>query len=422
MRLAIALAIVGLMLLMPALPSAVNTHAQENKLVVALDLGHGESDKYINYIMSNITFVDFILINGTINSTVLQNVDILILGQPTVSFSVDEMDAIYEWLMSGNKTLWVAGDSDYGSGNETQKIVNNLLEYIGAKLRVEYASVYDDYHNCGRFYRVLFKVEPDNVPELRTEIISENITKPILGHGPAPLIWVDENGTAHDIVNETFPGLVRIAWSYDSAYIGDNTLPPPLVYDPFLYGQGSGNHTFVFIAAEYWPDYNDIIVVSGESPYGDYEPIWSPEYYGVQLDGPQFITNMIKWFVTMITLGPATPSTTTNETTTTSPAQNTTTSPQETTTPPAETTTTTTTPPATTLPETTTSEQTTTTPTETTTSGAGGTTTSTAAGGAATSSESETTAAGGGGLNTPLIAGIVVIIIIIIAALLVIKK
>ena len=88
MRLAIALAIVGLMLLMPALPSAVNTHAQENKLVVALDLGHGESDKYINYIMSNITFVDFILINGTINSTVLQNVDILILGQPTGSYAV----------------------------------------------------------------------------------------------------------------------------------------------------------------------------------------------------------------------------------------------------------------------------------------------------------------------------------------------
>ncbi len=417
MRLAIAIAIVGLMLLMPVMPSTVASHAQENKPVVALDLGHGESEKYINYIMSNITFVDFVLINGTINSTVLENVDILILGQPTVSFSVDEMDAIYNWLMSGNKTLWVAGDSDYGSGNETQKIVNNLLEYIGAKLRVEYASVYDDYHNCGRFYRVLFQVNPDNVPELHTEIISENITRPILGHGPAPVIWVDENGTAHDIVNETFPGLVRIAWSYDTAYIGDNNPPPPLVYDPFAYGQGSGNHTFVFIAAEYWADYNDIIVVSGESPYGDYEPTWSPEYHGVELDGPQFVTNMIKWFITVETMTTGGGETTT---TTTATVPENTTSTVTTTTPPITMTTTTTTTSTTT--QTTQTTTTTTSPTQTTTttqpSGGAGISESTTG----TNTTSSGTPTGGGGVNTPLIAGIIVIIIIIIAALLVMKK
>ncbi len=311
------------------LAAAVPTHhvmtasatTATGQVVVAVDLSHGESDKYLDYIMNNITFVNWTVIeNGPITSDILSNVDVLILGQPTVAFSTDEMDAIVEWLSSGNKVLWVAGDSDYGSGNETQKLVNNLLEYIGAKLRIEYASVYDDIHNCERFYRVLFQVNPDNVPDLHTDMITENITKPILGHGPAPLIWVDDEGNPHDIVNDTFPGLIRIVWSYDTAYIGDNNPPLPLVYDPLVYGRGTGNHTFVFIAAEYWSDKNDLIVVSGESPYGDYEPIWSPEYYNVSLDGPQFITNMIKWFSYLVTSAAPTTTTTTTTTTTSTPS------------------------------------------------------------------------------------------------------
>ncbi|MCE4600512.1 MAG: GldG family protein [Desulfurococcales archaeon] len=276
--------------------------AQSNTITVAVDLSHGESDKYLGYIQGNITFVNWVNITeGPITTDMLQGVDVLILGQPTIAFSPDEMDAIAQWLASGKKVLWVAGDSDYGSGNATQVYVNDLLEYIGAKLRVEYASFYDDIHNAQRFYRVLVHVQVDNNPDLETSMIAEGITKPILAHGPAPLIWVDDEGNPHDPVTETFDGLIRILWSYDTAYIGDNNPPLPLVYDPILYGHGAGNFTFVFLAAEYHPDTNDVIVVSGESPYGDYEPTWSWEYYGVALDGPKFVTNMISWFKTLIT-------------------------------------------------------------------------------------------------------------------------
>ena len=305
-----------------AFSHAFVVHAATKKITVAVDLSHGESEKYLGYMQGNITFVNWVNITkGPITYDMLKNIDVFIIGQPTVAFSPDEMDAIAKWLQDGGHILWVAGDSDYGNGYKTQQYVNDLLQYIGAKLRVEYASFYDDIHNAGAFYRVLVQVKPDNVPELNTSIISQGITKPILAHGPAPLIWVDENGKAHDITKETFPGLVRIAWSYNTSYIGDNNPPAPLVYDPLDYGKGAGNFTFVFIAAEYHKDMKDVIVVSGESPYGDYEPTWSPEYHGVKLDGPKFVTNMIKWFqwLELHVLAKA-PATTTTTTTTTSPA------------------------------------------------------------------------------------------------------
>ncbi len=311
----VGLVFVALFLVAPlALSNGLIAKAEANKITIAVDLSHGESEKYLNFIQGNITSVKWVNItNGPITYDMLKDVDVFIIGQPTVAFSPDEMAAIQKWLQDGKKILWVAADSDYGNGYKTQQYVNDLLEYLGAKLRVEYASFYDDIHNAGAFYRVLCQVKPDNVPELKTSIISEGISKPILGHGPAPLIWVDENGKAHDITKDTFPGLIRIAWSYNTSYIGDNNPPAPLVYDPLDYGKGAGNFTFVFIAAEYHKDMKDLIVVSGESPYGDYEPTWSPKYHGVPLDGPKFVTNMVNWFQTLITQvwGGAAPTTTT---------------------------------------------------------------------------------------------------------------
>ncbi|MCE4609451.1 MAG: GldG family protein [Desulfurococcales archaeon] len=401
----LGLIVAGLFLLSIVAPlAAMPTKAQTtDTITVAVDLSHGESDKYLDYIMSNITFVNWVVFDGqnlSITPENLSNVDVLILGQPTVGFSPDEMDAIYNWLVSGNKVLWVAGDSDYGSGWQTQEYVNDLLEYIGAKLRIEYASFYDDYHNCQRFYRVLVHMAVDDYPELETSIISQNITKPILAHGPAPLIWVDDTGTPHDITNETFPGLIRILWSYDTAYIGDNNPPAPMLYDPLFYGQGSGNHTFVFLAAEYWEDVHSLVVVSGESPYGDYEPGFAWEYYGVQLDGPQYVTNMITWFNTLILqIWPSMETTTTTTETTTTTTQTTTTTTEETTT-------------------TTTQEQTSTTTTTTTEQ----TTTTTT--GQQTTEETTTTeqTTEEGGINTGLLVAVVVIIIIIIAGAFALRK
>lgn len=303
-----------LLLLLLPLSSLVAAAAESQPLVkvtVAVDLAHGESDKYLNYIMGNITFVNWKIINTTITSDMLSGVDILLIGQPRVAFAPDELEAISSWLNTGRKVLYIAGDSDYGGGPATIDAVNKLLEYIGAKLRLEQASVYSSedqnytykgvtYPTVAKaYYRMLAFVEPDNIPELYTWILDQGVTKPILMHGPGAVIWVDENGVYHNPVNETFPGLIRIAW-FHKAYIGDNNPPPPYVYNPIMYGQGAGLFDFIGYAAEYWKDKNVVITVASESLYGDYEPAWASSYYGVDLDGPRFVENLFKWWIKLV--------------------------------------------------------------------------------------------------------------------------
>jgi hypothetical protein len=306
------------LLVLPTMPIS-NSQQTGRTIRIAVDLAHDESDKYLSYIQGNITSVTVdgvtysvewinIAKGQTITSDLLAGVDILLIGQPTVSFAPEEMDAIKSWLLKGNKALYIAGDSDYGGGPASIDAVNSLLTYLGSKLRLEHAGVYtyvnDTYTYKGvsqptaaaAYYRVLAFVEPD--PVLYTSIVDEGITKPILMHGPTCVIWYDGE-KYRDPVNETYPGLIRLVW-FRRAYIGDNKPPAPYLYTPLLYGEGTYN-SFVGYAAEYYADLNSIITVAGESLYGDYEPAWASSYYGVALDGPKFVTNLVKWWVKIIT-------------------------------------------------------------------------------------------------------------------------
>ncbi|MGC8982180.1 MAG: glucodextranase DOMON-like domain-containing protein [Desulfurococcaceae archaeon] len=298
--------------------------ASPETITIAVDLAHGESDRYLGFIQGNITSVNVygkvyrikwvnITPGTTITSELLAGVDILLIGQPTVKLKPEEMEAIKKWLSTGNKALYIAGDSDYGGGPASIEAVNTLLEYIGVKLRLEHGAVYSEVNKtyvykgvtypttAAAYYRTLAFVEPDRVPFLKTSILEEGITKPILMHGPTCIIWVDEAGKYHDPVNETYPGLIRMVW-FRQAYMGDNQPPSPYVYDVLEYGIGGPKYpaSFVGYASEYWPLLNTVITVAGESLYGDYEPAWSSRYYGVDLDGPRFVTNLVRWWISII--------------------------------------------------------------------------------------------------------------------------
>ncbi len=261
-----------------------------DEVVVAADLSHGESDKYLDWIMGNITWVKWKVITDGFTPDTLSDVDILLIGQPNVALSPSEMDALTSWFAQGDKVVWVAADSDYGSGPGVQDIANSILEALGSRLRVDLASVEDPVQNAGgRSYRVVANVDPD---EPFKGILDKGVTKPVLYHGPGILAYVKDDGTWASLAQEAPEGIYRVVRTSSNGVIVENN--PPAAKAHTAGDQGS----FVLLAFEFIKVGNNkvnMVIASSESPYGDYEPTWSSQYYDKELDGPQFVTNMINF-------------------------------------------------------------------------------------------------------------------------------
>ncbi len=283
-------------------------NAETSTIVIGFDMAHGENAKYVTNISKTLDYAKIILINESFDQVDLNQFNIIVVGQPTSYLNPDEMDALVNWLNTGGKVLWLAGDSDYGSGNVTQAAVNAVAEYVGSHLRVDESAIYDNTHDAQKFYRVLAQVYPDK----EASAVAEGITNPILAHGPDNVVYAYDNGTVDLLACSTPPdNVIRIARYYPTAYIADNNPPPPLAINQiFAAGlapgtgataeavTGCSNANYTFIAAEVLPTSShkaSLVIVSGESPYGDYEPTFAPSYYGVTLDGPKFIYNVFKW-------------------------------------------------------------------------------------------------------------------------------
>ena len=191
-------ALVLLSLLIPFVATANTVSAEDNTIVIALDLAHGQGDKQIGNLtklsIPNAVFKVFGTYEGleslgdTITSDALADVDVLIFGEIKTPLGADEISAISDWLSQGNKVLWLAADSDYGGGVDVQNNINLVAEQVGTHLRVDLVSVEDPESNCGRGYRVA-AVVPDEAPDL----VKLGITKPILAHGPGVVAYVDDD-------------------------------------------------------------------------------------------------------------------------------------------------------------------------------------------------------------------------------------
>ncbi len=231
----------------------------------------------------------------TITADALKDVDVLILGQPSSPFTPDEIQAIKNWFAQGGKVLWVAADSDYGSGVQAQDVADAVLEQFGyGNLRVDLCSVEDPTSNAGAGYRVVGHVNPDSDTPLMSVIVNDfqNGGK-VLYHGPGVVAWVDDQGNWHKLNATSKPPLTyRIVVTSPNGTIVENNDPPANAY---LAGDTG---VFPLLAAQIVQLNNgkhSLLIVSGESPYGDYEPTWSPLYHGVKLDGPQFVNNLLHW-------------------------------------------------------------------------------------------------------------------------------
>jgi len=300
------------------------------KVVIAVDLAHGENPagltavtykgKVINKGMieslSNYTFIYFgptkfesdlgikdVGSGITYEALEKYNVTVLILGQPTNPFKSSEIQAIKKWMEEGGKVLWVASDSDYGSGVKTQAFVNSLLDQLNmTNLRSDLCEVSDPVSNAGgKSYRVVAYDDPwKNTPKRDVLVKGLKYGGKVLVHGPGPVAWVDSpngRGSWHVLNESSKPkDTYVIVHSSSHAEIAESNPPAANAY------QAGEQGAFPIVAAQIVQINGknpDVIIVSGETPIGGYEPMWAAEYYGIKLDGPQVVTDIFAWSLDM---------------------------------------------------------------------------------------------------------------------------
>ncbi len=231
----------------------------------------------------------------------LRSFDMVIIGQPTKMIGDEEAKTLAEWFKGGSgHVLWCAGDSDYPAQGGNQEIAqhacNKVLETVGSKLRLDYVSVEDPELNAGRPYRVVGLVKPD--ARYGAGEIAMGASK-VLFHGPGAVAWVDDQGNWHKLTEPGTPdNLVKIVVTTENGRIVEHQPKQPGAPGEFGKAHTVGETgVFVLMAAEVIETKGlpNIIIVSGETPYGGYQPMITYRYHGIPLDGPRFVRNVLLW-------------------------------------------------------------------------------------------------------------------------------
>lgn len=232
----------------------------------------------------------------------LKDFDMIIIGQPTRYLTQQEVEVLKQWFHSlSGRVLWCAGDSDYPAQGGNQEIANHacdaLLAAIGSKLRLDFVSVEDTVSNAGKPYRVVGMVKPD--PRYGAETIAYGVSK-VLFHGPGAVAWVDSTGKWHKLTDPNTPeNLVKIVVTTENGRIVEHQPKQPGAPGEFGKAHRVGEQgVFVLMAAEVFEREEglpNIVIVSGETPYGGYQPIVTYRYHGVALSGPRFVRNVLLW-------------------------------------------------------------------------------------------------------------------------------
>lgn len=262
--------------------------------------GYGMGTKLLSNLTEDLVALGYTVVNATtINSSILVGVDGLVMASPYGSDGIEGFNAtnapivraaIKNWFDTGSKFLWLSGDSDYAGDTWHNQNITAILENINGRIRLEINSIEDPVSNCGGGpYRV---VANESVSNMVADEINAGITDGILFHGPSCVYALDPSDTPVALENVTVPGVYPIITTSAAGVIVEaNPLITSVVHKEGYVGN------WVIMAAEQWagPLGNNKIIVSGASPYGDYQPMYTDVYYSVPLGGEAFVVQAIEW-------------------------------------------------------------------------------------------------------------------------------
>ncbi len=275
----------------------------QSKGKIVFDYSHGQySSKLYNttdlQLANNLTEAGYEVVwaYGGINSTILNDAVGLVLASiygESNGYLQTEVTAIADWFNAGNKFLWVAYDSDY-SGKYINNNMTAILEAVGSHVYGEPTSIEDPISNAGAGYRPVANGTSDD--PFVADIV-EGTTK-VLMHGPT-LLYGSNSDTPGEGVSPVALETTSISNVYPLLYYGGNaTIVDHDVTYPYAHNDGDrGEFVAATIEIGAGDAHTGVIVVSGASPYGDYQPMCSWEYHDVILDGYNFVNNAIEFGV-----------------------------------------------------------------------------------------------------------------------------
>jgi hypothetical protein len=301
--LAIVVALFAPLLVRPSVAQA------EPKII--FDYSHGQASSPFTvdeWLMGNLTALGYeiVVTYGGLNDTILSDADGLVIGSiygADSGFLAAEVTAMVDWFNAGNKFLWVAADSDYGSDNSGQWINDNMtliLDGVGSHIHFEPTAIQDPVSNCGAGYRPVANGTSSDA--YVADIVAD--TTNVLMHGPTLLYGsTDGVSTSGEVALETtsIPNVYPLLYYGGNATIVDDDLIEPVAHDVGDVGE------FVACAMETFAGEagTGVLIASGASPYADYRPMCQDEYYGVTLDGYNFVEQAIHFGMSLApTLAP----------------------------------------------------------------------------------------------------------------------
>jgi len=246
---------------------AAPTWAANPKVVVHFK-GALAPDTQLTHIMNNMSWVSWSVVLEDIEASDLTGADMLIMVREdaTMVYSDDELADVKAWFDKGEKTLWVTADSDYGTDSLRQGSGNTALEYLGSSLRFEASSVEDPVSNGGAPYRVL--AVSDNVDPEFAHLVSG--VERGLFHGPGIVIGY-VGGEYVALETDAPDGVYIIMTTTEVGMVADSTEPVPEVHEAGAEG------SFPVMAMEVDYDSGNILIASGEAPFGQYMGLYKPE-------------------------------------------------------------------------------------------------------------------------------------------------
>ena len=313
MRKVLPVLLLGLMILSIAGFAGVSHAARPAGIVIALDMSHGQNPGGLVELMHLIPEADWVIIvkseddianlptwvqnnayeirTGGITTDNLNYVDMLIIGQPTELLTPDEVNAITSWFSGDGRAIWVAADSDYpAQGSEiAQQAANQVLEALGAHIRVDYVSVEDSQSYAGKTYRVVGIIDPP----AELSFLKWGARK-MLFHGPGVIYAIDENGNPVNPITNPVPNVyVLVRTSEGGEIVEHQPKAPGEPGNVGVFYQVGQTGEFPLLVAENLS--GKIVIASGESPYSGYQAGITWIYYGVVMQGPQFFKNLVYW-------------------------------------------------------------------------------------------------------------------------------